>query len=111
MRANADVAEAEAFVRREEHAPPAPAGMPHDGRLGAFLAKCQERTALVGVLGLGYVGLPLALRFAEAGFRTIGFDIDAEKVQALNEGRTYIKTVDAERVRAGRAKGFRASAD
>jgi UDP-N-acetyl-D-glucosamine dehydrogenase len=94
MRANAEVAE----VRS-------------DLRLGAFVAKCRSREALVGVLGLGYVGLPLALRFAEAGFRTIGFDIDPEKVQALNQGRTYIKTVDVERVRAGRAKGFRASAE
>jgi UDP-N-acetyl-D-glucosamine dehydrogenase len=80
-------------------------------RLGVFLAKCRAREAVVGVLGLGYVGLPLALRFAEAGFRTIGFDIDPAKVEALNAGRTYIKTVGAERVRAGRAKGLRASAD
>jgi UDP-N-acetyl-D-glucosamine dehydrogenase len=83
----------------------------HDARLRAFLNKCEERSAIVGVLGLGYVGLPLALRFAEAGFRTIGFDIDAAKVQALNEGRSYIKTVSPERVRAGRASRFRASAD
>jgi UDP-N-acetyl-D-glucosamine dehydrogenase len=104
MPAHADVAEAEAFV-------PMDGRRRSEARLDAFLGKCRDRTALVGVLGLGYVGLPLALRFAEAGFRTLGFDIDAEKVQALNEGRTYIKTVDAERVRAGRAKGLRASAD
>ena len=112
MPANADAAEAEAFVRMGERAPLAPAGSRRtDAGLDPFLAKCRERSAIVGVLGLGYVGLPLALRFAEAGFRTIGFDIDPAKVQALNEGRTYIKTVGAERVRAGRAKGFAATAD
>src|SRR5262245_12062568 len=79
--------------------------------LGSFLEKCSARSAVVGVFGLGYVGLPLALRFAEAGFRTIGFDIDGGKVEALNQGRSYIKTVRAERVRAGRAGGFRASSD
>jgi len=80
-------------------------------RLRAFLEKCESRKAVVGILGLGYVGLPLALRFAEAGFPTLGFDIDPAKVEALNEGRSYIKTVGAERVRAGRAKGLIASAD
>ena len=83
---------------------------PHT-RLRAFLEKCESRKAVVGILGLGYVGLPLALRFAEAGFPTLGFDIDPAKVEALNEGRSYIKTVGAERVRAGRAKGLLASAD
>jgi len=112
MPVNADAADAEAFARMDEHAQPGPVGIRRtDARLRAFLAKCRERSAIVGVLGLGYVGLPLALRFAEAGFRTIGFDVDAAKVAALNEGRTYIKTVAAERVRAGRAKGLLASAD
>ncbi len=49
-----------------------------------LLEKIQSRSATVGVIGLGYVGLPLALVFEEAGFRVVGFDIDAKKPQALN---------------------------
>ena len=45
----------------------------------SLIERCSNRTALVGVIGLGYVGLPLALRFSEAGFRVIGFDIDRAK--------------------------------
>ena len=50
----------------------------------SLLEKIQSRTATVGIVGLGYVGLPLAVVFAEAGFRVIGIDIDAEKVASLN---------------------------
>jgi UDP-N-acetyl-D-glucosamine dehydrogenase len=66
------------------------------------------RTARVGVIGLGYVGLPLAVEFAKAGFDVTGFDVDASKVAAVNEGRSYILDVAgadvAERVRAGRLR-------
>jgi UDP-N-acetyl-D-glucosamine dehydrogenase len=55
-----------------------------------LLAKIRNRKARVGVVGLGYVGLPLVLRFAEEGFPVIGFDIDSEKVAKLNEGQSYI---------------------
>jgi UDP-N-acetyl-D-glucosamine dehydrogenase len=48
----------------------------------------SQRTATIGVLGLGYVGMPLALRFAEVGFKVIGFDIDAAKIGAINAGRS-----------------------
>jgi UDP-N-acetyl-D-glucosamine dehydrogenase len=54
----------------------------------AMIAKLHQRGATVGVLGLGYVGMPLALRFAEVGFRVVGFDIDAAKVSAINAGRS-----------------------
>ena len=53
---------------------------------------------MVGVVGLGYVGLPLALRFAEVGYRVLGFDIDAAKVEALNGGRSYIERISPQRV-------------
>jgi UDP-N-acetyl-D-glucosamine dehydrogenase len=69
-------------------------------------------TARVGVIGLGYVGLPLALAFAENGFPTIGFDIDAAKIACLRDGGTYIGYIPGERVAARVADGsFAPSAD
>jgi UDP-N-acetyl-D-glucosamine dehydrogenase len=64
----------------------------------SLLEKIRQRTAHVAVLGLGYVGLPLATVFAEAGFQVTGIDPDAEKVQALNRGESYIKDVSTEEV-------------
>ncbi|MGC8915531.1 MAG: nucleotide sugar dehydrogenase [Thermoanaerobaculum sp.] len=66
--------------------------------------KITSRRALVGIVGMGYVGLPLALTFAEAGFRVLGFDVDPAKVEALNDGRCYIKHLDGGRVQAARDK-------
>ena len=51
--------------------------------------KIARREYTVGVIGLGYVGLPLVLRFGEVGFRVIGFDVDAAKVKQLNDGTSY----------------------
>jgi UDP-N-acetyl-D-glucosamine dehydrogenase len=68
--------------------------------------RIASREARIGVIGLGYVGLPLALGFARAGFAVTGFDLDEEKVKALVEGRSYIEDVPADEiagvVRAGR---------
>jgi UDP-N-acetyl-D-glucosamine dehydrogenase len=62
-----------------------------------LLRRIESRTATVGVIGLGYVGLPLGLEFARAGFKVIGFDVDAERVKAVNAGRSYVGDVsDAE---------------
>jgi len=61
-----------------------------------LLKRIQERQALVGVMGLGYVGLPLVREFCAAGFRVLGFDIDAKKVAALESGKTYIRHLPAE---------------
>lgn len=75
-------------------------------------AKISRREARVGILGLGYVGLPLSVEFAAAGLPVTGLDLDAEKVQAVNAGRSYIKDVDQDRlaglVRSGK---LRASSD
>ena len=57
-----------------------------------------RRQYTVGVIGLGYVGLPLVLRFAEAGFTVLGFDIDGKKVTTLNAGGSYIRQIGPERV-------------
>src|SRR5437879_4985587 len=66
----------------------------------------RRREARCGIIGLGYVGLPLALEFARAGFRTTGIDVDARKVDAIRNGRSYIVDVTdaeiAEQVEAGR---------
>lgn len=58
------------------------------------LAKIRTRQAVVGVLGLGYVGLPLGVAFAEAGFPTVGFDVDVAKVDAIRKGESYIRHID-----------------
>ena len=55
-----------------------------------LLQKIQDKTAVIGIVGLGYVGLPLATEFAKSGYRTIGFDVQEKKVKAVNEGHNYI---------------------
>jgi UDP-N-acetyl-D-glucosamine dehydrogenase len=74
--------------------------------------KIRRRSARIGVIGLGYVGLPLALTFAEAGFEVLGFDLDPEKVEDVNDGRCYIKHLRGDRlVEARRSGRLSASAD
>jgi UDP-N-acetyl-D-glucosamine dehydrogenase len=65
-----------------------------------LIGKFERRRAVVGILGLGYVGLPLAATIAEAGFSTIGFDTDEAKIQSLQEGKSYIRHVPAARLSA-----------
>ena len=76
-----------------------------------LLERIRQRKARVGICGLGYVGLPLALRFAEAGFPVLGFDIDPAKVAALNAGRSYIGHLGDDAVAAARGRGFEATED
>jgi UDP-N-acetyl-D-glucosamine dehydrogenase len=72
----------------------------------------RDKSALVGVIGLGYVGLPLINAFVSAGFRTLGFDVDHRKVDALNSGSSYIKHVDSKIVSKWlKGKQFEATAD
>lgn len=65
-------------------------------RVMTLLEKIKNKQALVGIIGLGYVGLPLVLRFCEVGFRVLGFDTDANKVELLNQGKSYIKHIPSE---------------
>jgi len=65
-----------------------------------LIQKIESRTATVGVIGLGYVGLPLVLLFWESGFRVVGFDVDAGKTEALTRGESYIRHIGPERVAA-----------
>ncbi|HEY6908448.1 MAG TPA: NAD(P)-binding domain-containing protein, partial [Myxococcales bacterium] len=78
-----------------------------------LLEKILAKNAVVGICGLGYVGLPLALTFGEKGFPVIGFDIDRRKIDAIAEGKSYIKHIAAERIAsaAAAAKPFSATMD
>jgi UDP-N-acetyl-D-glucosamine dehydrogenase len=79
--------------------------------LEQLTARLSERTALIGIIGLGYVGLPLTLRYAEAGFRVLGIDIDGSKVERLNRGESYINHIPAADIARARSKGFEATTD
>ncbi|GIK24357.1 MAG: UDP-N-acetyl-D-glucosamine 6-dehydrogenase [Betaproteobacteria bacterium] len=79
--------------------------------LDDFLGKIANRSATIGIVGLGYVGLPLMLRYAEVGFRVLGIDIDGEKVTRLNKGESYIEHIAASAIAAARSKGFEATTD
>ncbi|SEH18294.1 UDP-N-acetyl-D-glucosamine dehydrogenase [Sphingopyxis sp. YR583] len=76
-----------------------------------FLKRVADTDAVVGIVGLGYVGLPLILRFSEVGFPTIGFDIDESKVVALETGRSYIDHIPSSQIEAARAAGLQATTD
>jgi UDP-N-acetyl-D-glucosamine dehydrogenase len=75
------------------------------------LQRLETRTANIGVIGLGYVGLPLSLRLSEAGFKVTGFDIDHNKLLDLEDGRSYIYRIPHTEIQAARERGFRASSD
>jgi UDP-N-acetyl-D-glucosamine dehydrogenase len=75
------------------------------------LDRLKARTASIGVIGLGYVGLPLSLLLSEAGFKVTGFDIDAKKVTDLEAGRSYIFRIPAEDIQAARRQGFTATTE
>ncbi|WP_084005456.1 nucleotide sugar dehydrogenase [Gilvimarinus polysaccharolyticus] len=65
----------------------------------------------VGIYGLGYVGLPLALRFADVGIKVTGFDIDQHKVEQLNSGKSYIKCITGKHIQTALSNGFTATTD
>jgi UDP-N-acetyl-D-glucosamine dehydrogenase len=69
------------------------------------------RQARIGIIGLGYVGLPLALLYSEQKFQVTGFDIDERKVSSLREGKSYIYRIEASEIQKARAAGFDATAD
>ncbi|MGD0738847.1 MAG: nucleotide sugar dehydrogenase [Terracidiphilus sp.] len=73
--------------------------------------RIRSREARIGIVGMGYVGLPLALLFSEERFRVTGFDIDARKVDTLNQGGSYIVRIPATEVQLARENGFTATTD
>jgi UDP-N-acetyl-D-glucosamine dehydrogenase len=76
-----------------------------------LIDRISSRSAVIGVVGLGYVGLPLVLRFAEAGFRVLGFDIDEGKVRKIEAGESYIEHIPAAKIREATASGFVSTTD
>ena len=73
--------------------------VPGEGSQLAILKRqIERRESVVGVIGLGYVGLPLVLRFAEAGFTVLGFDVDPDKIDKLNAGVSYIRQIGSDRI-------------
>jgi UDP-N-acetyl-D-glucosamine dehydrogenase len=74
-------------------------------------ARIEARTAQVGIIGMGYVGLPLALLFSEREFPVTGFDIDVNKVSALNSSKSYIYRIPETEIASARAKHFSATVD
>jgi len=92
----------------------------HDDSFATLINRLQSHQGVVGIMGLGYVGLPLAATFAEGGFSAIGFDVATHKIEELRAGRSYIRHVAAERLRkivrsepfrSGGPTGFYPSAD
>ena len=82
-----------------------------DTSVDQLKTRIQNHQARVGIIGLGYVGLPLALLYSEQKFRVTGFDIDTRKVDTLAKGGSYIYRIAAEEVQAAKTSGFEATAD
>ena len=79
--------------------------------LTELLNKLNNRDATIGIVGMGYVGLPLALRFSEVGYTVIGFDIDPDKVKRMNAGHSHIEHIDSKHVANAVASDFHATTD
>src|SRR5262245_61439327 len=77
----------------------------------SLLEKLSTREAVIGIVGLGYVGIPLSLRFASAGFRVLGFDIDPDRLHGLNAGKSPIAHIPPDRIQAMVDSGFEATGD
>ena len=73
--------------------------------------KFQDKSAVIGIVGLGYVGQPLTLRYAEVGYKVIGFDISKDLVDMLNSGQSPIQHIDNARIKNALADGFEATSD
>src|SRR4051794_25442125 len=95
------------------HRTPAVSGInEHTSAHGSALAAFHDRTATIGIIGMGYVGLPLALTAAGAGFSVLGFDIDGPRVDKLNRGESNIKHIPSAAITDARRNGrFEATAD
>ncbi|TDB52603.1 nucleotide sugar dehydrogenase [Photorhabdus luminescens] len=79
--------------------------------LNILTEKFDNKTATIAIVGLGYVGLPLMLRYNDIGFKVIGFDIDQEKTDKLNQGQSYIEHIPAAKISHAIKTGFEATTD
>jgi len=77
----------------------------------ALIKRLKDKDAFIGIIGLGYVGLPLLLRYSEVGYKAIGIDIDASKVERITAGESYITHIDASRIQNAVNAGSEATAD
>lgn len=77
--------------------------------MNELLKKLSDKRATIGIVGLGYVGLPLMLRYCEVGYKVIGFDIDHSKVEALSLGKSYIEHIPAGAIKVALDRGFEAT--
>jgi UDP-N-acetyl-D-glucosamine dehydrogenase len=84
---------------------------PQSARLATFIEKVKARTAKTGIIGLGYVGLPLALLYSDQKFVVTGFDIDQKKIDTIANGGTYIVRIPASELKQAKDHGFTATAD
>jgi UDP-N-acetyl-D-glucosamine dehydrogenase len=82
-----------------------------ESRLTGLKKAIDSREARIGIVGMGYVGLPLALLFSGERFKVTGFDIETEKVKTLNAGGSYIVRILPAEIQAAQKAGFRATAD
>jgi UDP-N-acetyl-D-glucosamine dehydrogenase len=82
-----------------------------ESRLAGFTHKIESREARIGIVGMGYVGLPLALLYSGQRFKVTGFDIEARKVATLNAGGSYIVRILPEEIQQAQKAGFRATSD
>ena len=85
--------------------------MHNNNHIEKFLLKVKSKNTVVGIVGLGYVGLPLGLRFVEEGFQTIGFDLDNKKVDSINNGKSYIDHISDDKILTAKKNGFKATVD
>lgn len=76
-----------------------------------LITKLKEKKAVIGIVGLGYVGLPLMLRYCEVGYKVIGFDVDQSKVDLLHNGESYIEHISSQAIKSAIAKGFESTTD
>lgn len=76
-----------------------------------LVKKFHGKASVIGIVGLGYVGLPLALRFCEEGFKVLGFDIDDQKVVKINKGESYIEHIPSDRIATASATLLSATTD
>jgi len=77
----------------------------------SLLKKINDRSAIIGIVGLGYIGLPLAIRYAEVGYKVIGLDIDSNKAECIGKGQTYIEHIPDTAIQDAVKQGFEATTD
>ncbi|CAG7856257.1 partial UDP-N-acetyl-D-glucosamine dehydrogenase, partial [biofilm metagenome] len=76
-----------------------------------LINKLNNKQAVIGIVGLGYVGLPLSIRYAEVGYKVLGFDIDPDKVSILKQGKSYIEHIPTASIALANSQGFEPTND